>query len=332
MSGMSLATVSRVLSGSDYAVSEPSRRAVLSAAKKLRYMPNALGKSLKTSSTREIGVVIPNITNPYYALLLQGIQDAAAQREYHILLCNSNRDAGQEARDIHSLLAKRVDGILLASISQSVEAVQYALDIGCTLITMEQELPIRCIHVGFDYRAGSWMATKHLIDKGHRRIAFIGAPPSRHSRQQMLAGYRQCLAEHALPVDERMIQLSETENESQSIYEMENGAACAAKLLENQDRPTAFVCLNDMTAIGAMRALSARGFRVPQDVSVIGFDNIPFCEVCDPPLTTIDQHAYAIGEMSTKLIIERIENEDANQCSLTLQPTLVERRSTSSPA
>jgi LacI family transcriptional regulator len=172
--GVSTATVSRVLSHADYPVSEALRRQVLTAAEELHYTPNLFGKYLKTSKSRDLGVIIPNIANPYYAVLLQGIYDVALKAEYHVILCNAYRDAKQETKSIRALLAKQVGGILLASINPDQTAVEEAVRYGCPVVAMEQAVPAPCIQVGFDYRQGGYLATQHLVDHGHRRIGFIG--------------------------------------------------------------------------------------------------------------------------------------------------------------
>ena len=320
-SGLSLATVSRVLSDSDYVVSESTRQRVLSSAAQLNYMPNELGKSLKTRSTRDIGVILPNITNPYFAQLLQGITDEADRRGYHVLLCSSHRNAKREAENISMLVGKRVDGILLSSISPDTETLRRAVSIGCRVLALEQPIPLDCPQLGFDYKLGAMMAARHLISLGHREIGFIGAPLDRPSRRMMLDGYRAALQEAGLPLHPEFEMLSGVESERPGVFELENGGECARAFLAMEHRPTGYVALNDMTAIGAMRVFTAAGLRIPDDLSIVGFDNIPYCELCVPPLTTIDQHAYELGALAVKRLLDQHSEEE------TLPPALVERGS-----
>ena len=317
--GLSLATVSRVLSDSSYTVSEATRQRVLDSARLLNYTPNELGKSLKTRSTHDIGVILPNITNPYYALLLQGITDEAERCGYHILLCSSHRNPKREAENISMLISKRVDGILLSSINPDARAVQTA---SCPLLAIEQPLSIPCPLVGFDYRGGAMMAARHLIELGHERIAFLGAPLDRPSRRMMLEGYRAALTEHGIPLRSEYELLDGVESERRSTYEIENGQECARRILRMNPMPTACVCLNDMTAIGAMRTFAENGVRVPEDVSLIGFDNIPFCDLTAPALTTVDQHARELGALSVRRLLGLDTDSPAPA------PTLVLRQST----
>ena len=325
--GVSTATVSRVLNAADYPVSAALRERVLAAANELHYTPNLFGKALKTSSSRDLGVIVPNMTNPYYAMLLQGVYDVALKEEYHVILCSANRDPKLEAESLRTLRAKQVDGILLASINADPSAVEEALRFGCPVVAMEQAVTAPCIQVGFDYRQGAYLATKHLVEHGHQRIGFIGAPLDRPSRRSMLAGYLDCLKEYGCQIREEDIMLPTLEQEQTQVYEFANGAACAEAFCAMVSRPTGFVCINDMTALGAMGRFSDKGLRIPEDVSVIGFDNIPYCEISTPALSTIDQHAYEMGSMSARLIIEHIRWPEKAQYSVTLMPTLIERAS-----
>ena len=295
---------------------------MLDAADQLNYMPNELGKSLKTRSTKDIGVILPNITNPYYSQLLQGVNDEADRRGYHILLCSSHRNAPREAENITRLLSKRVDGILLSSINPDPEAVRRAASVGCPIIALEQPIPLDCPQIGFDYRLGAMMATQHLIDLGHTKIGFLGAPLDRPSRRMMLDGYHAALQAAGLGQNPAYEMLSGVESERIGIYEIENGTESARAFMQMPQMPTGYIAINDMTALGAIRAFTSAGFRIPEDLSVVGFDNIPFCELSAPPLTTIDQHAYSLGALALRCLL------DKDVPTNTQPPTLVCRSST----
>lgn len=321
-SGLSLATVSRVLSDSDYVVSDAARERVLASAKQLNYTPNELGKSLKTRSTRDVGVILPNITNPYYALFLQGVSDEAERQGYHILLCSSHRSAAREAENVATLLGKRVDGILISSINPDSFALSRAMATGCKVLAVEQTVPLECPQLGFDYFLGARMAAQHLIGLGHRRIGFLGAPLDRPSRRLMLEGYRSALLDANLPLSPDWEMLSNAENDRAGVYEIENGIESARAFLHMPSMPTGFVAVNDMTAIGAIRAFLAVGLRIPEQLSVVGFDNIPFAELSVPALTTVDQHAYELGALALKRLLGLDSDQEAPA------PTLVVREST----
>ena len=328
---LSLATVSRVLSHSDYSVSEKTREQVLAAAKALHYTPNALGRSLKTQNTRIIGVIIPNITNPYYAQLLLGIGDKTTQENYGLLMCNSHRSAEVENKGLEMLISERVAGILIVSIGSDSRLIEQALEMNIPVVTLEQKpanaLLQDCCHIGFDYAEGAKQAVDHLYHQGHRRIAFVGAPPVYHSRREMLAGYCSAIENNHLPLVDELIWLGTEESDTIHLYELENGEACAQALTQLNDPPTAYLCINDQSAIGLIRGLQMLGIRVPEDVSVMGFDNIPQGELTHPSLTTIDQRAYEMGQLAVEELFKQIQDPDASIKSTMLKPTIIERDS-----
>lgn len=325
--GVSVATVSRVLGNSNYPVKASTRDKVIKAARQLKYTPNAMGKGLKTNSSRDLGVIIPNITNPSFATLLRGIQSEARRHGYNILLCNSSREVELEGKNIEMLLEKRVAGILLASIAPDLEAARRAISMGYPLITIEQELSLPCIHVGYDYEKAGRMMTEYLLAAGHSRIGYIGAPLDRASRKLMLRGYRSALKDAGIEETEEYVMLSGAEREGEDVYEVTNGEQCAFRFSDMPDRPTGYICINDMTALGAIRGFNAKGLNVPVDASIIGFDNIPYCTLSKPKLTTVEQHAREMGEIAAKLIIEQIEQPDAVQYTVKLAPNIVARDS-----
>lgn len=327
LSGVSVATVSRVLGNAEYPVSESTRMKVLHATRELHYTMNITGKMLKTQSTREIGVIVPNISNPSYAQLVQGIQAVAIENDYHILLYNSNRNGDMERQNFEKLLEKRVDGILLVSISAEKDMLSRAQELNCQLISVEQDLGLQQLHVGYDYTRAGELATEYLIQCGHRRIGFIGAPLDRTSRYQMLEGYRRALMQKGIREDSAIIWLQGVEIENGGLFEVENGRAAAKFFCDQKSGITACVCLNDLTALGAMQRFGDYGYCVPQDISVIGFDNIIYGELSTPRLTTIDQHAEHMGREAMRLMVERINEPDGEEEKIMLEPNLVIRES-----
>lgn len=331
--GVSVATVSRVLSHADYPVSEATRQAVIDAARELRYTPNLLGKNLKTQRCRDIGVIIPNLTNYCYTALLQGIYNRAIANKYNIILCNSYRNPSVEQANIELLLQKQVAGIIVSSISPDSSSIEYAMEYGCKVVAVEQTVKANCGKVQLDWVKGAYMAVQHLIEQGHQRIGFMGAPLDRSSRVQMLEGYTRCLIEHGIAPQNELILLAadETESDSGEVYEFENGRRLADRFLSFDPIPTGYLTLNDMTAMSAMKQFAKRGYRVPEQISIIGFDNIPFCETATPALTTLDKCAEETGTIATQMLIDSIEHPDRPCETVTIEPKLVLRGSVQPP-
>ncbi|MEG0693679.1 MAG: LacI family DNA-binding transcriptional regulator [Oscillospiraceae bacterium] len=322
---MSTATVSRALNNTGYPVNEKTKALILKTAKELHYTPNMFGKNLKTRQSKDIGVIVPNISNPYYSTLLQGVYDDAISRGYNPILLNSFRNHEIETKNIDTLMQKQVCGIIIVSISQNSSAIQRALDYGCPVVVVEQDIDVNCIKVGFNFLKGAYLATQHLIENNHRKIGFIGAPLDRPSRVKMLNGYKQCLMEHQIPINEDYIMLENEENDVGQIYEFKNGIAAAKAFSNMKEYPTGYICINDMTALGAIKQFNKSALNVPEHISVIGFDNIPYAEISTPELTTIDQCAYDMGSFSARTLIESIEDPGKPHFSVTMEPSLVIR-------
>ena len=326
---VSPATVSRVLNNLGYPVSKNTRQLVMEAAEKMHYTPNAFGINLKLRQCKDIGIIVPNISNPYYSSLLQGVYDGAIANGYNIILCNSYRDPECEERNIHMLMQKQVSGIIVISISKTPSTIQSALDFGCQVVVVEQDIDVNCIKVEFDFYKGAYMAVKYLIENNHRKIGFIGAPLDVSSRIKMLDGYKKCLADHGVPVNEDYIKLSTLalEKDYGQIYEITNGKNIANEFIAMEDRPTGYICINDMSALSAMDQFLKNGFRIPEDISIIGFDNLPYSQISTPKLTTIDQRVNDMGAISIKLLMECIEDPNSCHYSVRLEPSLIERGS-----
>lgn len=328
---VSPSTVSRVLSGSDYPVSQDTRREIMKAAEDLHYIPNLIGKSLKMDRVNDIGVVIPNMSN-YYSTLLRGIQDVAQRFDSQIILCNSFRDPKTEEKNVNLLLQKQVKGILIASIDDTGTIIQNILNKNVSVVAMEQEVKVDCSRAGFNFASGAEIATRHLIELGHSDIAFVSAPLLRPSRKKLLDGYKKAMAGHGIPVKDEFVYVETHEHDDDDqMYDFMLGKRAAEYLMSLRDRPTAVFCINDMAAIGLIRQLQVRGVRVPDDLSVIGFDNILFTEMITPSLTTIDQSTYDLGHLAADLLFKNILPQHPlpmSHVTIQLEPKLIVREST----
>ncbi|XID90538.1 LacI family DNA-binding transcriptional regulator [Paenibacillaceae bacterium WGS1546] len=332
--GTSPATVSRVLSGSSYPVKQEVRERILETAKRLNYIPNLAGKQLKSVQNNDIGVVIPNMSN-YYSTLIHGIQDVTLKHNSQMILCNSYRDAKIEAQHVHLLLQKQVKGILIASIDESGGVLQQIIDSGTAVVAMEQDVRVDCNRTRFNFAEGAEMAMAHLLELGHSRIGFVTSPLSRASRRNLLAGYRQSLSAQGLTIDERYIYTEPEEDDSDELYDFTVGQKAVDHFLAMEQPPTALFCINDMMAVGVTKRLKSLGKNVPDDMSVVGFDNIPLTQMVTPAMTTIDQSTYELGNLSADLLFKTMSDAQPSSSpnvTLHLEPRLVVRESTARPS
>jgi LacI family transcriptional regulator len=332
--GTSPATVSRVLSNSNYPVNKETRKKILDVALKMNYSPNLIGRMLKKSGGRDIGVIIPTISNPFYPQLILGIETEAKKHGFNIILCNSFRDVSNEKKYIESMYQKQVKGILLSSIGEEHGFLKNFCENGVKIVGFDQNIDdFQCNKVGFDFTGGGMMAVDYLVNMGHEKIAFVSSPLTRKSRREIFMGYKLGLLKNGIKFSENYVYISELEKEVENgTYEFESGVGLAKKCLESANIPTAIFAVNDITAMGIMRGLISNGVDVPGDISIIGFDNIEFSAMVNPSLTTINQPSFETGKLACKILIENLlkdENNDENddEISIMLEPSLIERKS-----
>jgi LacI family transcriptional regulator len=322
---VSSATVSRVLSNSEYPVSPAMREKILRTASELKYIPNQLGKQLKTNTNMTLGVIIPSITNPFYSSVILGIEEIARSHNYHVLLCNSQQDPKLEEQYLKTIFEKQIKGLIISSISQNTKLLKQLIDLGLNVIALDQEIDEKEVcRIEFDFRKGGYMATTYLIDKGHRSIAYVTSPLDRPSRKSIYQGYLDAMGQYGL---EPIVEEAEGEKAYNGIYEFDNGKRLTSRLLERPSRPTAIFACNDMTAFGIINELTSQGISVPQDTSVIGFDGIEFGQMITPALTTIKQPDYEMGRMACGMLMEMLTDNRKPYLNFMLQPQLIERSS-----
>lgn len=327
--GASPATVSRVLNNTGYPVSAEARQRILAAAEKLDYTPNILGRMLKKNETRDVGVIIPTITNPFYPQIVLGIEMEARRRGYGVLLCNTFRKEEEEERYIMSLFQKQVMGIALSSVTEDHALIRGLQKKGLKVVFIDQEArDIDCGKIGFNYIKGGLIVAEYLIRMGHTNMAYLTSPLVRRSRREELEGFRIGHSLHGLELNPANVIVDGAEEEQErGAYDFECGMRLAGRLLELPERPTAFFAANDMIAIGAVQELLRRGVRVPEDISAVGFDNILMSSVIHPGLTTIDQPSVETGKYVCRMLIDMIEGAGSDGVAVSLEPTLVERGS-----
>lgn len=327
---VSPATVSRVLSNVDYPISDDTRELVLRVAEELDYRPSKT-KYLSHYKFSEIGVIVPNLSNPYYSTLVLAVERFAAENKMRVLLCNSNGDEDLEKDYVESLIQKKVKGIIISSVANSTDHINKITYAGISIVSFDQIMDIDCNKISFDYREGGFIATEHLIDLGHRRIAFITSPLTRHSRRRIFKGYKDCLRSKDIEFDESLVTiLPDFIVELGNIKPDEENTRFLKDLLNQKDRPTAIFCMNDIIALKVLKELELQGIRVPKDISLIGFDNIDILNIINPRLTTIDQCTYEMGNLAAEMLYSSMRNKTRKNISVFLQPILVEGNSTAS--
>ena len=335
LAGVSLATVSRVLSDGDYPVSAELKQRVRDAVAQLGYVPNTVARSLRQDVSRDIGLVIPNISNPFYLQTMLGINDALNKKDYSLILCNTMRNAQQERVYLRQLFERKVRGIILSSVDENADIVEEYGKKGMKFVLLDQKITgMESTGINFDSRAGARMATEHLISLGHSRIAFATMPMTRWTRTEMHMGYRDALVLAGLGYDSRLVYERMPEKlAAYADFELEAGKMIAESFLADGCPATAIVCINDMLAIGLIKTLQSKGIQVPEDVSVFGFDDIPFASTFEPSLSTVHYPAIETGRLAAMMLMDTLESGSGEMpVSMQLAPSLVIRETVAPPS
>ena len=306
--GVSVATASRVLSNSSYPVTQALKKKVIKAAKDLNYTPNLLGKMLKSNSVMAIGVIVPTLQNPFFNQVILGIEAAARNSDYEVIIFSSHRSIEQERKNIMTLLQNRVMALIIMSIDDKPDALQNYMDCGGTVALLESDFKLsRGVKAEINYFEAGELAASHLIDTGHRNIAFLTSPLTKNYRRQILDGVKHCFEKNKIDFSEKDVFVANAEEESDTgLYEFELGRKLVKDFMKQRKKYSAIIAINDITAFGIIQALTQNGIKVPEDVSVISFDNITYSEMISPPLTTVELHSSAMGSTACKLLISSV--------------------------
>jgi DNA-binding LacI/PurR family transcriptional regulator len=319
--GVSPSTVSRALQ--DHPRISPQKRAEIRAlAQQMGYQPSQIARSLVTGRTKTLGVVVTDVTDPFVAEVLKGAEQAGREEGYSLLFATSRGDPGQELLAARLLLGREVDGLIVISSRAAGQYAELLKSNGLPLLLVNHELDDRHAHsVRTDNREGIRQAVAHLRELGHSRIAFVAGPEGGRSSRERLEAFREARSALGVPP------ASEWIVEGKGL--LEDGVKAFAVLNSLQQRPTAVICYNDLTAIGLMAAANAAGVYVPRGISVVGYDNIPLSAFTTPPLTTVDQPKEALGRTAVVNCIRALSGEDVPE--VILPGALVIRLSTSAP-
>lgn len=318
--GVSVTTVSHVINETRY-VSDELRARVLKAMEELNYHPNILARSLRRGKTHTIALIVPDNSNPFFAEIARVAEMIGFENDYSVILCNSNKSVEREAAYLDVLIAKKVDGVIFIAAGSPQEHLQELAREGIPVVVADRDVPQTLADVVLvDHEQGGYDATKYLISLGHRRIACIAGPSPLTPSADRVRGYKRALAEAHIPFDEQLVVPS-----TESYI---GGEIAMTQLLNLDEPPTAVFAYNDVNAIGALRAIANAGLRVPQDISIVGFDDIPLASAVVPSLTTIAQPIAELGTLATELLISRIRGSNTSSGQrIMLETRLVVRES-----
>ncbi|QJQ05893.1 LacI family transcriptional regulator [Undibacterium piscinae] len=317
---VSTTTVSHVINNTRV-VSEDARERVLSVIRELRYIPSAVARSLKNDKTHTLGMIIPNNSNPYFAEVIQGIEDESFKLGYNIILCNSYDDPKKQAAYTRVLMEKRIDGLILVASGSDEELNQLLTDEGIPKVLVDREVPgVAADFIEADHEQGGYLATKYLLDLGHRDIACVSGPKTLLPSGGRVQGYWRALKEAGVTPREEYL--------AHSDFTSQGGFTAFRQLLALHPRPTAIFASNDLMAIGGLCAAHQAGMKIPEELSVIGYDDIALASFSTPPLTTIAQPKHEIGVLTAQVMVKRIQNAELALRREKLETKLMVRQST----
>ncbi len=305
--GVSITTVSHVINKTRY-VSDDLTESVYKAMHELNYRPNTLARSLRSGRTKTIGLVIPDISNLFFAEVSRKIEDKGFEYEYSVILCNTDDDPKKEKTYINVLLEKQVDGIIFISAGGTEENLMNPIDFGIPTIVADRDIQGATSDVVLvDNLKGGYDAVKYLFSLNHRRIGCISGPSPVTPSAQRLEGYKKALSKVNIKIDNLLIETGD--------FRFESGERAMRNLLKLSNPPTAVFACNDMMAMGAMRAVSDCGMNIPEDISLIGFDNIPLSKSVYPALTTIAQPIGEMADLIVEMLVTKISQKKNNRKS-----------------
>ena len=303
--GVSPSTVSRILNGTAK-VSDDKRKAVETAIAEMKFEPNQLAQGLKSGRSMTIGIVVQDISSPFFDETLHGVDDGLKGTGYASVIVSGHWNADEEAARIKLLLARKVDGIILLSGRIADKKVlEFALD--KPIVATGRSLNSKTA-VGFklDNVHGAYLATRHLIELGHRRIAFVTGPANNTDAVERQEGYQKALREANIPFEKSLV--------AEGNFHEASGLLAINRLLETQQQFSAVFAANDLSAYGVRLGLYRKGIRVPEDISLIGFDDLPSSLYTTPPLTTIHQPLYDMGLLATRTLLALIAGNEVDTC------------------
>jgi LacI family transcriptional regulator len=313
--GVAPITVSRVINQAGY-ISADKRQRVEAAVAELGYVPNRLASSLRSRRTHTLALVLSDITNPFFTNLARGVEDTASDAGFTVIFCNTDESEAEEQKYLDVLLQKRVDGILLVPARSNPDTLRKLQHNGTPVVVLDRRIPhAQADVVRGDSEGGAYQLTRLLLGLGHRCIAMLTGPKNVSTSADRVAGYRRALSEAGLARRQQMVFFGD--------FRQASGYQMAQQALAAQPCPTALVAANNFITIGALKALQEAGLRVPEDMALVGFDDLPPAMLAFPFFTVATQPSYEMGQTGTRLLLERLENPVARPFKEIILPTEV---------
>jgi LacI family transcriptional regulator len=326
VAGVHPATASRALNPQTRPlVNADTARKVLRAAESLGYQPNPIARSLKTARTATVGLVIPDLTNPLFPPIVRGAEDVLNTAGYNAWIANTDNDPAREEKQVESLRSRQVEGLIVATARRHHPLLTRLHEQGVPMVLVNRRVDdLELPQVTADDAVGIELAVAHLASLGHRRVAHLAGPQNTSTGVARARAFRHAARDHGLSDDPALVAEC-------AYWSEEDGAAALRRLLDAGTELTAIVGGNDLLALGCYDVFAERGLRCPEDVSVVGFNGMPFLDKMRPPLTTVSIPHYELGTEAARLLLDAIEEPDRTPRSVRLAPSLVVRQSTAPP-
>lgn len=322
-SNCSVSTVSRVLNGKteQYRISEETAKLILGTARELNYRPNELARGLRLKRSHSVGLVVPDISNPFFAYVTHLIQRNVYKAGYSLIVCNTDEDIDLEIEQIELLRRKGVDGYIVLPVGTKHDHIKELLDFNKPFVLLDRSFDgLNANSVVVDNYKGAYQAVQHLIDNGHKRIAIIQGLPNTYTNNARVAGYKAALKDNKIKIDEKLIVGND--------FRKENGYIETKLLLKLANPPSAIFTTSDLITLGTLQAISEEGRTVPNDVSLVAFDDIDYAPFLFAPLTSVRQPRDLMGEVAVKLLIDDIQSKGSiSRKQVVLDPKLILRKS-----
>lgn len=322
IAGVSTTTVSKVLNRKDEDISQATREKVLKVIEKHNYVPNTIARSLVTKKTKTIGLIIPDITNPFFPEIARGAEDKAQEKGYSIIFCNTDDDLEKEDKYMSMLMEKMVDGIVLASSAKRASNARRSRRNSIPIVSVDRDAKLEGINgeVFVDNVSGAYEAVNHLLENNYEEILFLSGPLCTITSKNRLEGYRKALKEKGIAHKDDLIIEGE--------YKYSWGYEIGKEILGSKIKFDSVFCGNDLIAFGVIKSFKDNGLHIPEDIGVVGYDDIYMSRLVEPELTTVKQPNYQMGYKAVEILIDIIEGKEAVNKDVVLKSELIVRNST----